>query len=257
MTQLSRADVRLNTEVVAISPGSDRRFRLGISGITASGQTDVQYKEYDSVIIASPLFDSGIDLSDLELEHFPPRAAFTGSHVTHVATHSRLTSDRSFLPLDVAITDLKNAKFPRADVRTSSTNHTTNVLSIKQFIKCNYGPCIPGDECDECDEQNLYRIHSRHRLSDEDLVKILGGLQTGSGSRLEDYELSWLHRQHWPHAFPARNATGYLSSPQIQLAPKLFYLGGAEEIVSSMEMSCRMGRMAASKLYYEDSGWRD
>jgi prenylcysteine oxidase/farnesylcysteine lyase len=35
---------------------------------------------------------------------------------------------------------------------------------------------------------------------------------------------------------------------EVEIAPNLFYLSGGEEIVSSLEMSCRMGYDAAREL---------
>ena len=37
----------------------------------------------------------------------------------------------------------------------------------------------------------------------------------------------------------------------IQIADGIFYTGIGDEVVSSLEMSCRMGRRAADVLYFE------
>lgn len=77
------------------------------------------------------------------------------------------------------------------------------------------------------------------------------GQQLEGGSELSDYEISWVHRQFWPHAFPQHAKHGALQE-EVEISSNLFYLSGAEEIMSSMEMSCRMGDNAAMALYLQD-----
>jgi hypothetical protein len=87
-------------------------------------------------------------------------------------------------------------------------------------------------------------------MEDNDLVRMIGQ-QFHEGSELSDYDISWVHRQAWPHAFP-RYQESHALLEEVEIAPKLFYLSGAEDVISSMEMSCRMGHNAAEKLYWQE-----
>ena len=141
MMRLSHADVHFDTEVTAVKSGDSRRYRLEFSTAgTQAGQA-----EYDSVIIATPLLPSGIDLSGLDLEDDPTKPTFLASHVTHLATDSTLTRNRTLTPLDVAITADQKSRSFRADVLTSSARHPSDILSIQQEVECDFGPCFPGD----------------------------------------------------------------------------------------------------------------
>lgn len=85
-------------------------------------------------------------------------------------------------------------------------------------------------------------------MENGDLVRMVGQ-QFHERSELSDYSISWVHHQAWPHAFP-RYQENHALLEDIEIAPNLFYVSGAEEVISSVEMSCRMGRKAAERLYW-------
>ena len=59
-----------------------------------------------------------------------------------------------------------------------------------------------------------------------------------------------MHREEWKHAFLEYDGSAMLVD--IEIADGIFYTGVGEEVVSSLEMSCRMGRRAANFLYNEN-----
>jgi hypothetical protein len=95
-------------------------------------------------------------------------------------------------------------------------------------------------------EEKLYRIVSRHRIKDEELARMMDK-PWRVGQRYSEAGLTWLHRQEWPQAFP-RFEKGKSLPGDVEIADNLFDLGLAEGVISSMEMSCRMGRNVARKL---------
>ena len=164
-------------------------------------------------------------------------------------TPLQLSWNRSILPFDIAISDDKNSNTFRSDVITASANFSTNILNIRPQTQFNFGrPRLPDDECDSYDMENLYRIYSRHQLSDDDLASILMHPDAGGRGHLDDHNPSWLHRQQWSAGSPVRDKAKPLPVEDIQLAPQFFYLNAAKHIVSSLEISCRMGGMIARRL---------
>ena len=61
--------------------------------------------------------------------------------------------------------------------------------------------------------------------------------------------MRWVHREEWKHAFLEYDGSAMLDN--IEIADGIFYTGVGEEVVSSLDMSCRMGRRAADLLYNE------
>tara|TARA_R110002003_G_scaffold6_5_gene288 strand:- start:2277 stop:2597 length:321 start_codon:yes stop_codon:yes gene_type:complete len=89
-------------------------------------------------------------------------------------------------------------------------------------------------------------VVSRHRIGDEELARMMGRWWT-AGQQYSELGLSWVHRKEWPltvtHFEKGRPLPG-----DMEIADNIFDLGLAEDVISSMEMSCRMGRNVARKL---------
>lgn len=240
MIKLSNADLRLSSRVTKISPGHHRRYRLSVS----HGLSLEEYAEFDAVILAAPLQSSRVDFSDLAINSITPLPPYTETHVTQFTTTELISPTFFNLPPNTTIPD---------DIFTASTTFGPDLLSLNRSKLCIIRGCSPGndfDECDECDWENHYRILSHHRICDSDLVRMMGQ-QLREGQKLSDYNIFWAHRHAWQYAFP-KYQKGHALLDRIEIAPQLFYLGGADDVFSSMEMSCRMGRNAAGMLYHQE-----
>ena len=234
MTKLSGADLHLRTQVTAIGPGRHRRDKLStVRNNLLEDTSDMMYAEFDAVILAAPLQSTDIDLSALGLHALTSLPPYEESHVTHFTTPTALSANQRALPFDLSISG-DNI------LTTSTTTRHPDLVTLHKSTVCYLRGCLPGDDCDQCQDENLYRIHSRQRLADSDLARLIDG---------SEEQISWVHRCAWPHAFPQRQPGNTLLD-HIEIAPRLLYLNGAENLVSSMEMSCRMGLNAANKLYY-------
>lgn len=234
MIELSEADLRLSSRVTKISPGHHRHYRLSVS----RDQSSVEDAEFDAVILTAPLQSSKVDLSDLDLNSITPLFPYVETHVTEFASPAAISPKFFDLHLNTTIPD---------DVLTASTTPGPDVLSLSRTTVCYRRGCLPGDDCDQCDWENLYLVLSRHRIDDSDLVRMIGQ-QLSKGHELGDYNISWVHRHAWPYAFPRYQKEQALLD-RIEITPQLFYLSGAGDVFSSMEMSCRMGYNAARMLY--------
>lgn len=245
MIELSGADLHLDSRVVRIGRGHNRRYRLSVSRNGIEYTPDSRHAEFDAVVFAAPLQSSKIDLSGLGLESTASLVPYVETHVTHFASSAKVSPKFFDHGLNVSIPDYL--------LTTTSPSHDPDLLSLRRStIRIGRG-CLSGNKCSHFDTMNLYRVFSRHRIEDSDLVRMIGR-QLEDGPELSNHGISWVHRQSWPQAFPRYNKHHRLLE-NIEIGPKLFYLSGAEEIVSSMEMSCRMGDNAAVKLYLQD--WDD
>ncbi|KAF2728715.1 FAD/NAD(P)-binding domain-containing protein [Polyplosphaeria fusca] len=240
MIKLSGADLHLNSTVLNISDGETRRYRLTIANKTPESAKRLQ-PEFDIVILAFPMSGTGIgmkvqNLSEDSKVSFTAPQSYTQSHITHFSSALDIISTFFHPSLDV-----------RMPYDLLTTANSSNILSIRRSTaRFNRIECIWDDECDQFDEdENLYRIVSRQPISDDDVAKLIGK----EGQSLDEYDIGWVHRQAWPRAIPNYSENlEHGDGNKIEIAPKLFYLGGAERYLSSMEMSCRMGRNAARLL---------
>ena len=241
MIRLSGADLQLGSTITAITPGFSRRYRLSISHSAADEDSDFRSVEFDKVIIATPLSAGDIDLDTLNIEEFSLPLRHIESHVTHFSSSVPLTANLSILPLDISIMD-------EVTLTSSASANDLQILNLQRDWPCfRRYRCSPGDECDQCDKDELlYRVHSLRHLEDEDLVWMIGQ-QMKKGKKLSDYGIGYAHRQSWPNAFPQARDGQLDVVEEVEIAPSLYYLNGAEAISPFMEMSCRMGTNVAEK----------
>ncbi|KAJ5182654.1 hypothetical protein N7492_000270 [Penicillium capsulatum] len=236
MIGLSQADVHLGSDVVMISYGQERRYRVSVQATDSEGASKREHTEFDSVILAAPLQTSKLYLDDLDLSAPSPLAPYVERHVTLFKSSMNLSPEFFNLPADTIV--------PYDILTTASSEHNPNILSITHTFVDKDEDC-GGPSCD-IEDEFVYRIASQRRVDDRELVGMVGG-QIQKGSSLADHGISWVNRQAWPHTFPQPLKDGSFVD-KVELAPDFFYLNGAEEVLSSMEMSCRMGKNAAKKL---------
>ncbi|KAI7166013.1 hypothetical protein KC343_g11817 [Hortaea werneckii] len=240
MIKLSGAHLSLSSEVIAIGRGQERRYRLTVRH-SSEDSKEIEYVEYDSVVLAAPLRLLKIDLSGLSLS---PNTASTATthpieaHITHFISQFRFDANFSNPSLKISITN--------DDILTSSSPPgAVNILKV-QASEVTYNPgCPPDNICDCYGCESLYRIHSHRALDDAELVRLLGMEYNEALSLI----LLWVRRDVWPKAFlPYRNGSDFVGD--MELARHLYYTGGGEEMMSSMEMSCRMGERVAAGLAF-------
>ncbi|RJE18327.1 Prenylcysteine [Aspergillus sclerotialis] len=242
MIQLSGVNLQLNSRVTRIGHGYHRRYRLSIVRNSLKDSQNLRHADFDAIVLATPLWSSKVDLSDLHLQSIASISQYVETHVTHFATPANISPKFFDHSLNVTI--------PDDLLTTASPSHDPDLLRLsRSTIRFRRG-CLPGNDCRQFDTEYLYRVLSRSLIKDGDLVRMLGQQLEGE-YELSDYNISWVHRQFWPHAFPQYGKDDGLQE-KVEIAPNLFYLNGAEEIISSMEMSCRMGDNIAMTLYMQD-----
>ncbi|KAI7140617.1 hypothetical protein KC343_g7750 [Hortaea werneckii] len=240
LIKLSGAHLSLSSEAIAIGRGQERRYRLAVKHGSKDSE-DIEYVEYDAVVLAAPLQLLDIDLSGLGLNLNTASTAknFIPAHITHITSPFQLVTNSSSPSINISITN--------DDLLTSSSSPgDTNILTVQGSDVCYFYGCPPATGCDLCELEYLYRIHSQRALEDAELVRMLG-LEHDENVPLKG--ISWVRRDVWPKAFlPYSKGQDFVG--KFELAPRLYYTGGGEEVMSSMEMSCKMGERVASRLVF-------
>ena len=247
--ELSESRLRLSTPVLGIGPGSFRRYRLTYStpAPPETGGTPpdlIVSQEFENVIIATPLHTANLNLEDLGISNLTSNTNYSDIHVTSFLTPATLSP--SFFGL------LNTTVLPNEILSTAHGQSTSDLYSISwswhEWVDLRFcwgAPIL----CDTVIGENLYRIESRRQMEDWEIVSMIGG-QYKNHTPLLEQGITWVHRQPWISAIAIRRPITK-PLPQHELAPGLFYLGAAEEILSSMEMGCRMAKSAAARFAQE------
>ena len=245
LIKLSGAELRVNSTVIAIEPGLHRRYRVSATNNITPYPSNIDSREYDAVIIAAPLYESGKALfKSLGLDPTKLRSVsnsqFMDLHVTFFTSLSAVPPQVFNLP--------GNISMPDDLVFTNGSLNGLGLIRVTRGEICYWYGCYPGDECDTCEMEFVYGVILQRPLDLNRTVNLLGH-NASEGRTMSECGIRWIHRQFWPHALPIYRKDQPISS-SIKIAPNLLYLNGAEDIISSIEMSCLMGRNAANWLFH-------
>lgn len=227
LLRLSTADVRLSTEVTQIN-----RLSTGVIELTSfpidSGQPSVD--TFDIVVIATSL-----DLANMAFN--PPlrntpglEQKYRDSFVTHFTTASELNATyfnrTGAMPQNI-LTTLPLNDPEEADVPFFSLTLLTQLI-------------VPDTDRVE----NLYKLVSREEVPVPDIERFLLADKSFNGSII-----SWVHRQPLPKSVPVVDFEKEECEEilgEIEIAPRIYYAGGGEQVVASAEFGCRMGLNVAN-----------
>ena len=236
LIRLSDVDLHLNSTVTKIRTSSVRKYCLTVE--TPSHHHDQssfsnREADYDVIIIAAPLQMANIEFDiDIQIATSSPRP-YASRYVTHFTSSN---------PLSPAYFNLTTGtSMPSKIYTTSSTN-----LPFPPFFSIEHSLASFGLDGCIVQSENLYKIVTASSLLDSTILKLLG---QDPDIALVDAGVRWVHREEWKHAFLEYDGSAMLDN--IEIADGIFYTGVGEEVVSSLDMSCRMGRRAADLLYNE------
>ena len=234
LIKLSNIDLHLNSTVTKIQTSGQRKYRLTIR---ANGHQDRSpYNEeadYDAIIIAAPLQSARIDFR-IGVHPVNALTPYVKRHVTHFTSAYPDTLSPAFF--NVSSSD----EIPDKIFTTTSSG-----VPDLGFFSIESSQAYLGIDGCVIQSENMYKVVSAAPLDDDMIFKLLG---KSTDSTLEGHGVRWVHRQVWHKAFPEHSNNIMLNN--IEIADRIFYTGVGEEVVSSLEMSCRMGRLAANLLYY-------
>lgn len=236
LIKLSDIDPHLNSTVTKIERSPVRKYRLNVKTPSHNDdQSPSNYEEadYDAIIIAAPLQMANIEFDiDIHIATRSPRPG-TSRQVTHFTSPN---------PLSPTYFNLSTSSSMPSKIYTI----TSADIPPPPFFSIEHS--LASFRLDGCIEEseNMYKVVTAAPLLDATILNLLG---QDPDRALEDAEVRWVHREEWKHAFLEYDGGALLDD--IELADGIFYTGAGEEVVSSLEMSCRMGRRAADLFYYE------
>ena len=230
------AHVRLNQTVTSIERNPDGSLALSLT--EGRGESS---SAFDEVIITGPLQYSSIHLpNDVSLKEEVLPTPFVTLYVTLFASPHKLSprffglADTEPVPETVLTTLPENLDLGPTRDGVGPTGFWS--ISRLRIIK-------PSEQ-----EQYVYKIFSPRRPTAEFVGRILGLETTARDTKstignLSEKDVSWFHEKTWhPYPFLYPRST----FDDISLAPRIWYTGGIEAFISTMETSALMGKNVAA-----------
>lgn len=238
----SGADIKVNTTATEISRNDDGTVRVSSKLNTA---TDLEHEVFDEVVIAGPLQYSGISVSP-PLEYTPDEIPYVNLHVTLFASPHRIS------PKYFGLKD-SNARAPETILTTLpeglDLGSNPDGVGPSGFWSISTLRTVKSKE--DKQQHYVYKIFSPERPTAEFIAQILGlesetvGSNTTIGG-LSIGDISWFHEKLWnpyPLLYPR------VTFEETLLAPGVWYTGGIESFISTMETSALMGRNMATLMF--------
>jgi prenylcysteine oxidase/farnesylcysteine lyase len=232
MAKAATSDIRLNTTVKSISIHEDKTFSIKYSSEESSSDSVLQF---DEVILAAPYQYSDLKISP-EPEALPETIPYVKLHVTLFASPHRLAPSAFYLPEDaqvplVVLTTLHPSESPGTKPSYAGKAGFFSISMLR-----------PVKNPDTQAQEYLYKIFSPEAVSPSFLAKMLGLATPETMETFSKDDVSWLYRKIW-HSYPVEYPR--LTFEKLSLAPGLWYTGGIESFISTMETSALMGRNVA------------
>jgi prenylcysteine oxidase/farnesylcysteine lyase len=241
----SHAHVNVNTSVTGITRNDDGTVQVSSKLNAASASTSEE--TFDEVVVAGPLQYSGISISP-PLDHTPDEIPYVNLHVTLFSSPHRIAPQ--YFGLDT------NARVPETILTTlpedfSPENRAgvgpSGFWSISTLRTVDYSPVDSGEKL----QHYVYKIFSPERPTAEFIGSILGLEKDATSSNatigdLSKSDISWFHEKFWnpyPVLYPR------VTFEDTLLAPGVWYTGGIESFISTMETSALMGRNVATLMF--------
>lgn len=244
MLESSRAQINLNTSVTSMKRNTDNSLALSYTsndGVTSS-------HTFDDVVIAAPFQASNIDMS-VSLEKIPDKIPYVKLYVTLFASPHRISpqyfnmSDNKEIPEMILTTlPLGLDLGPREDGVGPAGFWSISMLRV-----------VEGPAHEPRRQHYVYKIFSPERVTAGFLAPIIGvelptSRENGTIGEISSNDVSWFHEKTWhsyPYEYPRQ------TFEEIQLASNVWYTGGIESFISTMETSSLMGMNVAALMTNE------
>ncbi|MCJ1247708.1 hypothetical protein MMC30_004923 [Trapelia coarctata] len=248
MIRTTGAHLALNTKVSKILKQENGTYLVeSSSSTTASTPSDTTTEHYDTVIIAAPFQYSKIDISP-PLPNNPDEIPYVNLHVTLFASPHNLSPLAFNLAAGSAVPEIILTTLPSSADSSDPDNRAPagffSVSTLRYVNNRGYHP--PRIEY-------LYKIFSPQPVNTTFLSTLLG-IRVPSSSKgeglaaIEKEDVSWVYEKSWnsyPYLMPR------VTFEDSQLDDGLWYTGGIESFISTMETSALMGRNVAKLIVDE------
>jgi prenylcysteine oxidase/farnesylcysteine lyase len=242
MARFATHDIQLNTTVSDIIREKDGSYTIKHKS-TKDGSATMVSESFDEVIIASPFQFTKLSISP-ELESSPDTIPYVKLHVTLVITPLLLNPLRFNLPPSAQVPLVVLTTLPPADQDVDGSKATYagkpgffSVSLLRPIINPKSGA-----------EEYLYKVFSPEPFTYSDLSNILSVPEGRSLTNKADGLISWIYRKEWlsyPVEWPR------VTFDKSLLAPGLWYTGGMDSFISTMETNALMGKNVAKLMLDE------
>ena len=228
LLRLSTAEVRLGTEVLNIARDPSGSLQLE----SVSNESGGPYIEvFDAVVIAASLELANLTFTP-PLQNAPGfKQRYKDSFVTHFTTASELNG--SYFNQFEAMPQNVLTTYDPSDQFSDSPAPFFSLTLLRRLLD-------PRTERIE----SLYKLVSREEISFSDIEQFLLANESSTTP-----VISWIHQEPLPRSVPVLEAEfGRCEEilEEIEIAPRIYYAGGGEQVVASAEFGCRMGENVAN-----------
>ena len=242
MLRAAGADVRLGAEVKRLERrGGGGEWEVAVleQSVDDGRAADVVAEMFDAVVIAGPYQYAGIEISPSP-QHVPEPVPYVRLHVTLFTSPYRLAPDAFGLAGDKVV--------PNTILTTLPSSYNAECSDQPDqppaFFSINILQSVYSAERERY--EYLYKIFSAAPVDDAFMCHILGPLHgkalvDGSCDGL-DAAVTWMYTKTWnsyPYEYPRSGFEPHW------LEEGLWYTGGMESFISTMETNALMGRKVA------------
>jgi prenylcysteine oxidase/farnesylcysteine lyase len=251
MLRSSRAEVKLNTQVLEISRNDNEAY-----SISYTSGNDTEQAAFDHVVLASPLQFSDIEISPA-LKHTPDVIPYVQLHVTLFASPYR-PSPRFFgQTAESAVPETILTTLPSdLDLRAKKAG-----VGPAGFWSISTLKSVDLPKTNDTNDQDprphfVYKIFSPEPVTADFMVSLLGiesqhdklrtNSTSGGISDISSKYISWHHEKIWnsyPYLYPR------VTFEEIELDHNFWYTSGIESFISTMETSALSGMNAANLVF--------
>lgn len=278
MAERAGAEVVLGMEVRGVRRKEDGRFSLGVEEVdgtlpaaspsgdstsvvssSTSNVTAPTDTTFDEIIIAAPYHQTSLTFFP-PLDHIPDDIPYVNLHVTIFSTHLPLSPNFFNLPANSHVPTIILTTLPPSHPPShrGPNEKTRNAAQHAHFFSISLVRTIPPSASPSGQREHVYKIFSPDPISPSFLRALLdlaGPDSSSSSSTFDepaattDKDITWVHRKLWqsyPYSPPR------VTFERIALDEGVWYTGGIEGFISTMETSSLMG-MNVARLVVD--GW--
>lgn len=247
MLDSSRADLKLNTTVTTIKQNTDESLTLSY----LSNGGSISSHTFDEVVIAGPFQYSNVEVLP-SLERSPDKIPYVKLFVTLFASPHQISPEYFDLSDQKDVPEMILTTLPRGfDLRSREDG-----VGPAKFWSISLLRIVEAPAKDPHQKHYVYKVFSPEKLTAFFLASVLGveipkSDQDGTIGDISRNDISWFHEKTW-HSYPYEYPR--VTFEEIKLASNIWYTGGIESFISTMETSSLMGMNVAGLMTNE---WHD
>jgi len=236
MVTAANATTLLGTEVTTMKKRGDS-YVLGYRKANEESPLNLQAQHFDAVMLAAPYQFANLSVSSGP-ERMPDKVPYVQLHVTLLASPQLISPAFFNLPSDkpapkVVLTTLPPDEEPKQGADGCGSPGFFSISLLRQVVNPRTSK-----------QEYLYKVFSPSAPNSTFLAHMLGLEQPHDDAEtgISEKDISWIYRKVWnsyPYEYPR------VTFENIQLDDGLWYTGGMDSFISTMETNALMGKNVA------------